>query len=263
MVDVQLTQHASAARDLPEVRKIGWQDLKIALSKGFDDFKSAPTHILFLGIIYPLVGLILSRIVFGFDIIPLLFPLAAGFALIGPLAAIGLYELSRRREAGLPTRWYDAFGVFKSPSIGGIAALAALLLVIFLIWVAVADGIYIATFGHAPAASMPGFLSEVFTTAKGMELIVIGNLAGFLFAVLTLIVSAISFPLMLDRKVSPIVAIMTSTRVFLTNPVTMALWGLTVAALLVLGSIPLFLGLAIVVPVLGHATWHLYRRAIV
>ncbi|MCP4385008.1 MAG: DUF2189 domain-containing protein [Hyphomicrobiales bacterium] len=248
--------------DLPVVRKIGVADLKHALTAGYEDFAARPTHIIFLGLIYPLVGPVLTRLVFGYDVIPLLFPLAAGFALVGPLAALGLYELSRRREAGLDSHLRHALDVFRSPAIGSIAALAALLLAIFLVWIAAAEAIYVAAFGHTPAASMQGFLAQVFQTPQGMMLILVGNGVGLLFAVLVLMISAVSFPLLLDRPSSPIVAILTSIRAVLANPGPMAMWGLIVAALLVVGSLPFFLGLAVVVPVLGHATWHLYRRLV-
>jgi uncharacterized membrane protein len=254
---------SGATRPVPEVRRIGPADLRDALQAGLDDFRAMPTHVVFLGLIYPVVGLILARLVFGYDVLPLLFPLAAGFALVGPFAAIGLYELSRRREAGLDTAWKHAFDVLHAPSFGSIAALGLLLVLIFLVWIAAADAIYVATFGYAPAASIPGFLERVFTTPEGWRLIVIGNGVGFLFAVLVLMISVVSFPLLLDRKVSPAVAILTSVRAVLRNPFTMALWGLIVAAGLVVGSIPAFLGLAVIVPILGHATWHLYRRVVV
>jgi len=253
---------SAAGSGIPVVRKIGPADLKDALSKGFADFWAMPTHIVFVGLIYPIVGLVLARLVFGYDVLPLLFPLAAGFALIGPFAALGLYELSRRREAGLNVAWKHAFDVFHSPSFGAIVALGGLLLVMFLIWIAVADRIYVATFGYASAASMPDFVNQVFDTPEGIRLILLGNGVGFLFAVVALMISVISFPLLLDRPVSPAVAMLTSVRVVLANPLTMALWGIIVVALLVIGSVPFFLGLAVVVPVLGHATWHLYRKAV-
>jgi uncharacterized membrane protein len=248
--------------DIPLVRRIGFSDVFDALKEGAADFWAMPTHLFFLSLVYPLVGLILARLIFGFDVLPLLFPLTAGFALVGPFAALGLYELSRRREAGLDTSWKHAFEVFRSPSFPAIAALGLLLLLIFFVWISAANAIYVTAFGYAPPASIPDFVDQVFNTNAGWWLIIVGNIVGFLFAFLVLTISVISFPLLLDRKVSPVVAMLTSVRAVGLNPLPMALWGLIVAALLVIGSIPLLIGLAIVMPILGHATWHLYRKVV-
>jgi uncharacterized membrane protein len=253
---------ADARPAFPTVRKIGMVDLKDALARGIDDFRAFPTHVIVLSIIYPILGLVLARLTLSYDLLPLLFPLAAGFALIGPFAATGLYELSRRRERGLAVSWKDAFGARRSPSFDSILALGALLTVVFVLWLAVAQAIYIANFGYVPAASVPNFLRQVLTTPAGWMLIVVGNGVGFLFAVGVLTISVVSFPLLLDRDVGAAVAILTSVKAVLRNPLTMAVWGLIVAGLLVLGSLPLFMGLAVVMPVLGHSTWHLYRKLV-
>jgi uncharacterized membrane protein len=247
----------------PAIRRITPNDLLQALAEGLDDFLAMPSHAVFLCVIYPLIGLWLISLTSGYSLVPLAFPLAAGFALIGPFAAIGLYELSRRREAGLDTGSGHAFDVLRSPSLGAIVLLGLLLMAIFLVWLAVARAIYVGNFGYAAPASVGQFIDDVFTTPAGWRLIVVGTGVGFLFAALVLIISAVSFPLLLDRDVGAAVALFTSIRVVIANPVTMALWGLIVAALLVAGSLPLFLGLTVVMPVLGHATWHLYRKAVV
>jgi uncharacterized membrane protein len=253
------SDHATA---LP-IRRIGLADLKDALARGLDDFLAMPSHAVFLCLIYPIVGLLLFRMALGANVLPLLYPIAAGFALLGPFAALGLYEMSRRREAGLDVSWKHSLDVFRSPSIDGIAVLGLLLVAIFLVWVAVAQSIYVAYFGYKPAAAMSGFFHEVLTTPAGWGLILVGNFVGFLFAVVVLTISAVSFPLLLDRDVGAAVALLTSVRVVLANPLTMGLWGLIVAALLLIGSLPLFIGLAVTLPLLGHATWHLYRKAVV
>jgi uncharacterized membrane protein len=262
MTHLHVISGSEASASRPVVRKIEMRDLKDALAKGLDDFRAFPTHVMLLGIIYPTVGLILARLTMRYDLLPLLFPLAAGFALIGPFAAVGLYELSRQRELGADVSWKDAFRAGRSPSTDGIIALGVLLLIIFALWIAVAQAIYIANFGYTPAALIPEFLRQVFTTPAGWWLIVVGNGVGLLFAAAVLTISVVSFPLLLDRDVGALVAIMTSVRAVLKNPLTIALWGLIVAALLVIGSLPLFVGLAVVVPVLGHSSWHLYRKLV-
>jgi len=244
------------------IRKIGLSDLSDALRLGWEDFKAVPSHAIILCVIYPVLGLVLFRMVLGYSVLPLLFPLAAGFTLIGPFAALGLYELSRRRERGEEAAAWDAMHVLRAPSFGAMLELGTLLLVLFIVWIAAADAIYIAAFGNAPAASIPDFATRVLTTPKGWSLIIIGCGVGFLFAVVALCVSVVSFPLMLDRHATAIDAIRTSLRVVMKNPFAMAVWGLIVAALLVIGSVPLFVGLAVVLPVLGHATWHLYRKVV-
>jgi len=253
---------AESNRARPIVRTIGLRDIKNALAEGIADFSAMPSHAVFLCLIYPIVGVLLARLTLGYEVLPLLFPLAAGFTLLGPFAAIGLYELSRRREQGLDASWQDAFDVLRSPSRGAIAALGLLLLTIFVIWIAVAQAIYVAYFGYEPAASIPHFLDHVFTTPAGRMLMIVGNLVGFLFALGVLTISVISFPLLLDRDVGAVEAVLTSVRVVARNPLMMAIWGLIVAALLLIGSLPLFFGLAVVVPVLGHSTWHLYRKVV-
>ena len=247
---------------LPVVRHITPSDLWDSLKRGADDFAAMPSHALFLCVIYPIIGILLVVITFGYAALPLAFPIAAGFALIGPIAAIGLYELSRRREAGLDSSASHAFDVLRSPSLGAIVVLSLMLMAIFLLWLSVAQAIYVANFGYHAPPSAAQFIADVLTTRAGWTLIVVGCAVGFVFAVIALTLGAISFPLLLDRDVGAAVALLTSIRVVAANPFTMALWGFIVAALLIVGSIPFFLGLTVVLPLLGHATWHLYRKAV-
>ncbi|WP_119167579.1 DUF2189 domain-containing protein [Algihabitans albus] len=246
----------------PEVRTIRVADLRDALTKGVEDFAAYRSDIILLCLLYPIVGFVLARVAFGYDLLPLLFPLASGFALVGPAAAIGLYEISRRREQGLKTTWADAFATLRAPAFGAIALLALLLFAIFFVWLASAQWIYGATLGPEPPASLSGFLRDVLTTGAGWTLILAGVGAGAVFAVVVLTISVVSFPLLLDRNVSLLTAISTSIRAVRRNPGPMAVWGLIVAGGLVIGSVPLLLGLIFVMPILGHATWHLYRKVV-
>jgi uncharacterized membrane protein len=247
----------------PVVRRIQISDLKAALAAGFQDFALYRTDVLFLCLVYPALGLVLARIVVGQGLFQMLFPLASGFALIGPFIGIGLYEMSRRREKGETVSWATAFQVLRSRSIGAIALLVLLLTALFLLWLFVAQEIYDMTLGPYLPASITTFASDVFTTPAGWTLIGAGLGAGFLFAVLVFAVSAVSFPLLLDRDdVGLDVAIGTSFRAIAANPWTMAVWGMIIAGSMMLASIPALIGLIVVIPILGHATWHLYRRVV-
>lgn len=257
---------SSIARDRPAIRRIQVADLLQALRSGWDDFRAAPTQLIFLCVIYPVVGLIAAKAAFGYQVLPLLFPLASGFALIGPLAAIGVYELSRRRERGMDPSWLDAFAVLRSPQAVSIAGVALLMLGIFAVWMFAAAAIYSATVGRELAAgpeTMGGFLHAVFQTRAGWALIALGNLAGLVFAGVVLTLTVVSLPMLIDRDAGVAVAIGTSVRAVRENPRVMAVWGLIVAASLLAGSALCFAGLAVALPVLGHATWHLYRRVVV
>ena len=247
---------------VPQVRAIGIADLREALRRGWDDFTASPTQLIFVCALYPVIGFIAARAASG-DTKPLLFPLLAGLSLMGPVAALGMYEISRGREHGERTSWTTAFQALRSPAIGGIVVLGIVLAVLFALWVGVARTIYAATMGGTVAPTFGAFLGEVFGTPGGWALIVLGNLVGAAFAVIVLSISVVSFPMLLDRVCSPGLAVQTSLRAVARNPVTMAIWGLIVAAILVLGAIPLLVGLAVAMPVLGHATWHLYRRVLV
>ncbi|MCR4264912.1 DUF2189 domain-containing protein [Nitratireductor sp. ZSWI3] len=247
----------------PRLRTIDFADVLGALRSGVEDFWDKPSHYVFLCLIYPIVGVILITWASSGNALQLIFPLIAGFALLGPFAAIGLYEISRRRERGMDTSWRHAFDVRKSAAIPSMVAIGIMLLGIFLVWIFTAQGLYRWLYGDSAPASLIGFIQEVLTTQRGWTLLLVGNLVGFIFALIVLSTTSIAFPLLLDRDVGAYAAIETSVRVMQANPLPMLLWGFIVAALLVIGSLPLFVGLAVVIPVLGHATWHLYRKTVI
>lgn len=246
----------------PKVRRIHAADIGDALARGVKDFRACRSDVIFLCLIYPVAGLVISRMAVDYGMVALVFPLIAGFAFVGPLFGLGLYEMSRRREMGIATGWADAFAVVRAPAIGSIVVLGALLFALLCLWLFAANFIYIVTLGPEPPVSATAFARDVLTTPAGWTMIVVGCGVGFLFALVAMVISVVSFPLLLDRNVGVGTAIATSVRAVLTNPGPMAMWGLIVAGFLVMGAIPLLVGLAIVLPVLGHATWHLYRKVV-
>jgi uncharacterized membrane protein len=245
----------------PQIRRIGIADLRHAVSRGIDDFLAAPTQLIFLCVIYPVVGIGAARLAVDGAVMPLVYPLVAGLSLLGPLTAIGLYEISRRREAGLPASPRHALSVLNAPGTAGIAALGLLLLLLFMLWIVAARLVFLHVFGTTRMT--PSEFLGALATPDGMRMILIGHAVGLVFAVVALAITVVSFPLMLDRAVDAKTAIWTSIRAVAANPVMMALWGLFVAFSLAAACLPLFVGLAVVMPVLGHATWHLYRRLVV
>ena len=246
----------------PEVRRIALSDIRASLIEGLRDFAAYRTDVIFICLFFPLIGLALANVTLRLGLLPLLFPLLSGFVLIGPFAAAGLYEMSRRQEAGQPISWSDAFGVFGSPSFAAIIKLGLLLIGIFVLWLAAAMGIYVATFGAVMPTSTASFIKDVFTTPAGWALIGLGCGVGLIFALAVFTISVVSFPLLIDRHVRVMTAVRTSIRAVRLNPIPMLVWALVVVASLVLATLPALVGLIVVVPVLGHATWHLYRKVV-
>lgn len=247
----------------PQVRRISYADLGEVLVKGFNEFIAFRDDVIFLCLVYPLAGLALAYMTLNASLVPMIFPLFSGFVLIGPFAAIWLYEMSRRRERGETVSWAEGVRAFSSTNAAAIFKLGLLLTAVFALWLATAVLIYVATMGLKMPTSIPSFASDVFSTSAGWRLIFIGVATGFVFALVVLSISVVSFPLLLDRHVAVSTAIATSVRAMQVNPGPMLAWGFIVGASLVLGMLPVLVGLIVVLPVLGHATWHLYRKVVV
>jgi uncharacterized membrane protein len=246
----------------PQIRRISEADLNWALAEGWKDFQAKRGDLIVLALIYPVVGLVAAAAALDQSLLPMFFPLVAGLSLLGPAVASGFYELARRREARLDSSWLHFVDPLRGRSRVSLGLLTAGLAVLFVAWLVVALLIYDATLGSDPEAGAAGFLGRLFTTPQGWTMIVAGNVAGFAFAVATITLSFVSFPLVVDKPVDAVTAVSTSVRAVAANPKVAASWGLRVVALLALGCLPLFVGLAIVLPVLGYASWHLYTRVI-
>jgi uncharacterized membrane protein len=256
--------HAGADPNVrPETRSLTTGDLREALRKGWQDLEAMRSDVLFACMLYPAMGAVLLGLASQGNLTHLLFPVLSGFALVGPVAALGLYELSRRREAGGEVSWGAMFDVLRNPRFPRILMLSLFNGVIFMAWLLIADAIHAATLGTERPDSIMALVTAALTTPAGWVMTVIGTAVGFVLAAAVLAISVISFPLLLDRNVTLPVAVMTSVQVARENPVVIATWGVIVAGGLVLGILPLLLGLVVVLPVLGHATWHLYRAAVV
>ena len=254
--DVQLTSAKIG------VRKIGVSDLWRSLKEGYDDFNAKPSGGLFLFLIYPLFALILTLLLVGESLRYMAFPMLAGFTLLGPMISVGLFEMSRRRERGLDVSWRSAFGFVHTSAFAPIMALSIIMMVLYVGWLFMAEFIYFGLFGDAPPTSLSAFFNELLTTRHGGALIVYGNGVGALFAFAALALSVVAFPLLLDKPVTSTTAIAVSIRAFATNFLVMVLWGLIDALLLAAGGIVFLVGLAAVLPIVGHATWHLYRKLV-
>lgn len=261
----QALVHTDVDRSLEpiKVRRISFADLGDALRKGWDDFLAFRADVLFLCLVYPLAGLVLAYLLSSSSLLPLVFPVFSGFALLGPFAAVWLYQMSRRRERGETLSWVEGVRVFASPNVAAIFKLGLLLSVVFALWLATAMLIYAHTMGPQMPTSAAAFFGDIVRTTGGWQLVGFGIAAGLIFAFAVLSISVVSFPLLLDRRVSVSTAVITSVRAMQTNPGPMLAWGVIVAASLGLAMAPLLVGLIVVFPLLGHATWHLYRKVVV
>lgn len=246
-----------------KVNRIGIEDLWECLRKGYDDFSNKPSSAVALLILYyPLAAVIFTLFALDQELRYLLFPLVAGFTLFGPIVAVVFFGLSRSREKGEEMRWRVAYRFVHSASFAPILGLSIVMTLLYLFWLYGAELLFFGIMGSAPIESAGSFFGRLFSTREGWLLIAYGNFVGFLFAFAAMALSIVSFPLALDKPVTAITAASVSVRAFTTNSVVLGVWGLVVVGLLALGTATLLMGLALVLPVLGHATWHLYRKLI-
>ncbi|MEO5867610.1 MAG: DUF2189 domain-containing protein [Sphingomonas sp.] len=254
---------SAPTRQLPDVRRIDASDLRWALAEGWKDFLAKRGDLIFAGALYPLVCLVAALLTFNEPLLPLFFPLVAGISIAGPAVASGFYELARRREEGQDSGWRHFLDPLRGRSRTPLVTLTIGLAVLFVGWLTVAYVIYAGTFGARTPMHLADLGGRIFSTPEGWSMIILGNLAGGLFAVATLVFSVVSFPMVIDQPVDADIAVRTSIKAVRANPLAMLGWGVRVALLLLLGLIPLAIGLAVVLPWLGYATWHLYTRVVV
>jgi len=254
--------HAPAASTDVGIRTISVRDLLQALQEGYDDFNTRPSFWAFLVVVYPLFALLLILLLRGESLMYLAFPMVAGFTLLGPVVSVALFEMSRRRELGLDLSWRSAFDFVHSRSFAPILALSVVMMLLYVGWLYMAQLIYLGLFGASPPESLAEFWTLLVTTREGAALAVYGLGVGFLFAFAAFALSVIAFPLLLDRQVSFLAAMATSIRSVMVNPFVMAVWAMIVVLLLAAGTAIFLIGLAAVLPILGHATWHLYKKVV-
>jgi uncharacterized membrane protein len=244
------------------IRKIGVRDLWESLKEGNEDFNAKPSFGIFLAVIYPLFALLLTLFVVGPKLHHLVFPTLAGLTLLGPIISVGLCSVSRRRERGLDLSWRSAFDFVHTCSFAPIAALCVVMTLLYAAWLFMAQFIYVGLLGADPPASLAAFVTEITTTRRGGALIFYGVGVGAIFAFTALAISVFAFPLLLDKPTTSLTAISTSFRAVTSNFLVMLVWGVIVVAALFVGASLFLIGLAAVLPVLGHATWHLYRKVV-
>ncbi|MHC5654768.1 DUF2189 domain-containing protein [Stappia sp.] len=233
-----------------------------ALGAGMRDFRSAPFYGLFFGAVFALGGNLVLLTASAFHMSYLSYPLAAGFSLIGPFIAVGLYEVSRRIEAGTPLSWPGVLGVIWEQRSRELGWMAFVVLFIQIMWMYQVRLLLALFLGFQSFASFGEFVEVVLTTPEGLLFLIIGHVVGAVLSVVLFSLTVVSFPMLLDRDIDFITAMITSVRAVVTSPVPMIGWALVVTVTLIVSMLPFFAGLLIALPILGHTTWHLYRALV-
>ena len=247
---------------MPDVRTLTWADLRASLAAGWSDFIHAPLFGLFFGGIYAVGGLLMLLFLIVLDTPWMIIPLAVGFPLVGPFVAVGLYEVSRRRQAGEPLKWGGVLSVVFQQRNRQLGWTAFVVLFIFWVWIYQVRLLLALFLGFQSFASIGGFLSVVTSTVEGLTFLAVGTCVGAFLAFVLYATSVITMPLLLDRDIDLVSAMIVSFKTIHKNPVVMIGWGVLITVLTAIALALAFLGLLVVLPVLGHATWHLYCRAV-
>ena len=231
------------------------------MDQGIRDFRAAPQYGLFFGAFYAVAGWLMIGLAYYLEFPYLVYPLGTGFALFAPFAATGLYDVSRRLEQGEPLNWNAVLGSIKAVSGRELAWMAVVTVFTVIIWLDIAAFLFFAFMGFGGGMS-DNLINEILTTSRGWVFLAIGNIVGAILAALVFSYSAVSFPMLYDRNVDFVTAMVTSVKAVLKNPWPMAIWAIIIAVHLALSLVSLFAGLVIVLPILGHTTWHIYRKVV-
>lgn len=260
----QATGHvpAGGATAMPGVNAMTADDLRACLALGWADFKAAPQFGLFFGAIYAVGGLLIVQSLLVWNMSWLIYPLMIGFPLIGPFAAVGLYEVSRRRIAGEPLEWSGILGIVRQQSKRELSWMAFVMLFVFWVWMYQVRLLIALVLGRMSFGGLDGFLEVVFTTPQGWLFLALGHIIGAGLSLVMFSLTVTSIPMLMERKIDFVTAMVTSVRTVLASPVMMIGWGIIVTLAVIAAMVPAFLGLLVVLPVLGHTTWHIYKRAI-
>jgi uncharacterized membrane protein len=248
---------------LPAVRTIGFEDVRASLVEGLSDFARAPAFGLFFGTVVALCGLGIVAALAVFHKPWLIYPFAIGFPLLGPFLAVGLYEVSRRLESGKPLVWSEIIGVILAQRSRELVWMAFVMLFVFWFWMYQIRLLLAIFLGQMSFSSFAKFTELVLSTPQGFWFLAVGHVIGAVLAMTMFALTVVSIPILLDREIDFITAMITSVKAVVMNPAPMLGWGVFVTLAVIAASLPLFAGLLIVLPVLGHATWHLYRRLVV
>ena len=247
---------------MPQVNRIGFTDLAEVLRSGLSDFARAPQYGLFFGGVYAAGGIIIALSLTIWHIPWMIYPVAIGFPLIGPFVAVGLYEVSRRLDAGQPLVWREILGVIWLQRQRELAWMAFVMLFVFWVWMYQVRLLVAIILSRMSFSTLDRFIEVVFTTPQGWTFLAVGHVVGAVLALVLFSITVISIPLLLDRESDFVTAMITSVKTVMSNPVPMVIWGIFVTLAVIASSVPLFAGLLVTLPVLGHATWHLYKKAV-